>query len=251
MGTGTAVTPLAVRPHRLPVPHEPVWVTAESGDVTGAVVLLHAIGENRTGNNYLLRQVSDGCAASGLAAVRFDLPGCGESRSRLDVDAIDARVSEVTDAVVQRYPEVPVHWIARGLSAALLPDESDPRTGLRIALSPPDAGRLQSALADAPTVLAPRQPLTPDEVWTWTQIGAEPNLVGGLEVTTGLLRMLCDRLDPPRWDVAIVSAAAAHQSGLRLSTADPLFRAESDRAALSVLVARLVRSWPRWCRAHS
>src|SRR5215468_497643 len=96
MATAAGVTaPAARRPQRLPAPGEPVWVAVPADDARAAAVFLHAPGENRTGNNYLLRELADACAAAGVAAVRFDLPGCGESRAPFTDDTLDARVQQI------------------------------------------------------------------------------------------------------------------------------------------------------------
>jgi hypothetical protein len=252
MGTAVVMPPATLRPVRLPVPGEPVWVTPAPGQPHAVALFLHAIGENRTGNNYLLAELAHACAAAGVASVRFDLPGCGENRGRLTAAAWDARVAVVSGAVDTRYAQLPVHWIARGLSAAFLPVAGG--SGLRIALNPPDPAALDDALAGVQSTLAPCQPVTAPEASMWRAIGAEPNLIGGLRVPTATLRDMCRRLDDRRWDLAVVAAGSDGPTGraaFRMSTDDVLFRFESDRAAIAVLIPRLLGSWQQWRRAPS
>jgi hypothetical protein len=238
----------ALRPERLPGTGGPVWFT-EPPDAAAAVVLLHAPGENRTGNNYLLRAIADGCVRAGMAAVRFDLPGCGESREPLAAAAWDRRVDEVRAAVRSRWGGSAEHWVARGLSAALLPQAHG--GGLRVALSPPDRETLLRLLPPADSAPG-EQLLPPDDRALWTSIGAEPNLVGDSRVPVALVRDLAEQLAAERIDLAVL-ARDSESTGpaLRMSTADSLFRFEPDQAALSALVPMRLKEWWRWRPEHS
>ncbi|MDG4788039.1 hypothetical protein O7626_19190 [Micromonospora sp. WMMD1102] len=229
------------------------------GAPSAVVVLLHGLGENRTGNNYLFRDLADGCLRAGFAAVRFDLPGCGESRQEMDIRAWDLRIAEVTAAIDRWSPGTTVHWVARGLSGGLLPDRPGDR--LRVVLSPPSSAELLSRLPADATTLRPRIPLPADEVALWTALGAEPNLVGGLRVPVDLVRALAERLTPARYDLAVLPAEdpvagpavplSTAGPSVRMATADPLFRFESDRVALAMLVPQRLRRWRQWLPAPS
>lgn len=239
------------KPRRLVVDSQPVWVTEPVTPATGSVVILHAVGENRTGNNYLLRALAEGCARAGLAAVRFDLPGSGESVLGADLRSTDALVRAVSAAAAELVPGAPVHWVGRSLSAGLLP-RSEGSGGLRVALCPPDPTAVLEALDGAPDILAPVEPLGPEQARFWTGAGAEPNLVGGLTVPSDLLRALGRRLADQPWDFAIAPAGtppAIVGPSVLVCGADPLLRSEFDRAAVSVLLPRLLKEGTRWLRA--
>lgn len=245
------------RPRRLDADGQSVWLTEPVGEPTGSVVIAHGIGENRTGNNYLLRALADACARTGLAAFRFDLPGHGESTltgGHPDAYGLVRAVAETAGGLV---PGRPVHWVARGLSAALLPAGDggvETGAGLRVALSPPDPAALLSALDGAPALLTPTEPLGPAERQFWTAVGAEPNLVGGLSVPSELVGALVLGLRDRRWDVAVAppgTPPAITGPSVLVCGPDPLLRSEFDRAALSVLIPRLLHEGARWLPAPS
>lgn len=232
------------RPIALPGLPEPLWLTEPATGSTAVVVFVHAPGENFTGNNYLFRDLADGCVRANMAAARFDLPGCGESREPLDLAAWDKRIREVRAAIASWRADVVVHWVARGLSTALLPLEE---RGLRVALSPPAPQTLLPLLPADSGVLRSEPPLSSADTALWTAVGAEPNLVGGARLPADMVRTLAGRLTPDRFDVAVAARTAEHAGPvLRMSTTDPLFRFEADRAALSVLLPQRLREWYRW-----
>jgi hypothetical protein len=239
------MTTTQIRPTRLPAPADPVWLTEPETDWTDIVIFLHAPGENRTGNNYLFRELADACRSHGLAAVRFDLPGCGESLAAFGAAAWAARVAEVEEVVMRRRPQATVHHVARGVSCAFLPERAG--AGLRIALSPPEASSLASLLPVDCVELAPELPLSEAEEALWSALGAEPNLVGGLRLPAEEVRSMIDGLSSSRYDLAVLGSTSDGSGPMiRMATTDPLFRHESDRVALCALIPRYLKGWQLW-----
>jgi hypothetical protein len=107
---------------------------------------------------------------------------------------------------------------------------------------------LRPSLDGAPALLTPTEPLAPEENEFWTAVGAEPHLVGGLSVPAALVHALTVDLEHRPWDVAVAppgTPASVTGPSVLVSGADPLLRSEFDRAAVSVLVPRLLREGQR------
>lgn len=153
---------------------EPCLVSAaaaEAADATGTwVVLVHAPGENRTGNNYWLVQASRALAAAGIPSVRFDLSGHGESLGPKDAARWLAQ-ADAAVALAAARGATRVLLVARGLYCAQLDTAGAQASGLevlRVALFPlratpwpgwPDAAAVRRPPTSRPTL--PSRPRPP------------------------------------------------------------------------------------------
>jgi dipeptidyl aminopeptidase/acylaminoacyl peptidase len=71
---------------------------ADPADPAGAIIVAHGLTGQRIGQGYLLVELGRRLAEAGLACIRFDQAGCGESTGRF-VDHTVARLVEDTRAV--------------------------------------------------------------------------------------------------------------------------------------------------------
>ena len=81
------------------------------GEPRGAVVIVHGWGGCRIGPHRILVQVARDLAASGLAALRFDISGRGDSQGEPLATDLDMMIADVRGAVAwlrERTPGVPV-----------------------------------------------------------------------------------------------------------------------------------------------
>ncbi|MEN3305750.1 MAG: hypothetical protein V7603_1952 [Micromonosporaceae bacterium] len=217
---------------------DPILMTAPARP-RAALIVLHAPGENRTGNGYLFASLARTLTGHGVATARFDLSGFGESLGPPGVQIWDNQCLGALSAVRRELPGVPVHWLARGASAALLP--ADGTEGNRMALSPPLPEELRrlADLADPEGHVIGRASPPADEAGLWAWLGADPTLVGGLVLEADHLQDLALRLADPRWDTELGPADRQPRvlSRIVVSEEDPLVRLEAARIGLISLVA--------------
>lgn len=203
-----------------------------------ALVVVHALGENRTGNAYLFAELARGLVPHGIATARFDLMGCGESTGSASLAGWGEQCASVLDVVRAEMPGVPVHWLARGASAALLP--VDAGDVVRMALSPPTPEELALLVSTADNgLLVGRTGLPAEEALLWARLGADPSLIGGLELDAELVRQLGERLAEPRWDTELGPADRQPRvpSWIVVTESDPLVLLEAARFGLVSLLA--------------
>src|SRR5688500_3467071 len=125
----------------VPTPTGILLVRRPVAEPVGCVVLTHGLGENRTGNNYLFSTIAIRMAEHGLAAVTYDLSGFGDSLGPPDVDHWSRQAETARQHLAEAFPGRPLHWVARGAAAALLPAHWS--QGARVAISPPTADELR------------------------------------------------------------------------------------------------------------
>jgi pimeloyl-ACP methyl ester carboxylesterase len=220
----------------------------EAGADAPWVIMIHALGENRTGNNYWQARAAESLADAGFTAVRFDLSGYGESLGAKDVSVWDDQVRSAVSFAAEQGATA-VHVTARGLHCALLARLDVP--GCRVALYPPRHAALgwwsrnASAREQAGFVEAAYQP-DPDERAFWECCGAESNVVGGLRIPVSVLDTLIERVPTDgqsAWDLTVL--AAGHDGGPRPARLvcghDPLTRLETDRYGLEQALTRFLR----------
>ncbi|MFI8946889.1 hypothetical protein ACIGO6_10260 [Streptomyces sp. NPDC053750] len=210
--------------------------------------MIHAPGENRTGNNYWQAQTARRLASAGITVARFDLAGYGESLADKDLSVWDRQIAEAV-STARSYDASAVHVTARGLHAALLPDSAP---GLRVAVFPPEprdldwwgqnAGRSGTweARSDAPA----------DEVSFWAACGVETNLLGGLTapicVLDELVRRMCSSEAAPGWDLTLCTEEGRTADPSRMIAGrQGLARLEADRHGLQDVLHNALMMWPR------
>ncbi|MEV3950607.1 hypothetical protein AB0K62_24670 [Streptomyces halstedii] len=211
---------------------------------TAGVVIVHAPGENRTGNNYLLSHAAAQMAARSMATVNFHLSGFGDSLGRKDVATWATQVESAGAWLAAEIPGRPVHFIARGAGAAVLPTDAAP--GQRIAISPPTPAEVKELAATARHgSVTGLHPCPPDKATLWAALGAEPNLVGGLELPELVLMDVASRLETPRWDHEVVPRGreARVRSRVLLPADDLLVRLQTTRLGLTHTLIEFLRSW--------
>lgn len=212
------------------------------------LIMIHAPGENRTGNNYWQAQAARHLATAGITVARFDLAGYGESLDPKDVRVWERQIAEAVQTA-RSHGATAVHVAARGLHAALLPG---PVPGLRIAVFPPEPEELGwwlqhrerpghwEALPDAPV----------DEVDFWAACGVETHLLGGLTVPVRVLDELVGRLRAPDadagWDLTLCTERGRAGDRCRMIAGrHGLARLAADRHGLqSVLHSALAMRSP-------
>jgi hypothetical protein len=215
------------------------------------VIMVHAPGENRTGNNYWQARAADALARAGFAAVRFDLSGYGESLGRMNAGIWDEQLRGAVKVAVESGATA-VHVTGRGLHSALLAGLAVP--GLRIALYPPSAADLnwwsgpgRAGPRDGQIEAAHRP--EPAERAFWEACGAESSLIGGFACPVAVIDALVQRIaaaSQDDWDLVVAAADDRRSRSARLICGrDPLTRLESDRAGLE----RLLTGWLRGVRA--
>ncbi|MFE6915488.1 hypothetical protein [Streptomyces rubiginosohelvolus] len=238
MGVEQAVVRLEETDHGVVILRRPVQAP------TAGVVIVHAPGENRTGNNYFLSHAAAQMAAQNMATVNFHLSGFGDSLGRKDVATWAAQVESAGAWLAAETAGQPVHFIARGAGAAVLP--ADAARGQRIAIGPPTPAEVKALAATSHNgSVTGAHPCPPDEEALWAALGAEPNLVGGLELPEEVLIGLASRLDTPRWDHEVVPRGreARVRSRILLPADDLLVRMQITRLGLTHTLIEFLRSW--------
>ena len=224
------------------------------------VVLVHAPGENRTGNNYRLAEIASGLARSGFPSLRFDLAGYGESLRRMDIGTWQRQIAGAA-AEARSRGAARVWFLAFGLHSALLPSVPH-AAGPRVAVHPPTPkdlawwGRARTTTASAatagPTPLFEADGADPEQRAFWQACGAEPNLVGGLLLPRQLLDTLVEGIAQaallPRWEQTVVTEQAVGDSPFPVPVAcgaDPLTRPSDERTGLITALLDLMSTTDR------
>jgi hypothetical protein len=221
---------------------------ATSGSSTW-VVMVHALGENRTGNNYWLARAALALVEAGHTAVRFDLSGYGESLGDKDLTVWSQQIDTAV-RVAAESGATDIYVTARGLHCALLDRVGS--QARRVALFPPDVTALgwwsrRRGTLDPEAHIDAAADMDSGERSFWTACGAEANLVGGLEVPLSVMDgLIAGMAGDPRWDLVIAEAGGDRQprTGQLACGRDPLTRLESDRAGLEHLLIRWLRGSP-------
>lgn len=217
-----------------PTRHEPIIVTAPAHP-KAAVVLIHGPGETRTGTNFLLIEIERRLLAAGMAVARFDLTGHGESLHQADVGTWLEQIDDAQVLLRLQAGAAPLHLIARGAHAALLPGSWE--SGLRIAIVPPPAAAVRALAAEAggDEVVGRLEGPSPHPL-LWSRIGVVPSLRGGLTLSLPLLGELAERLDAGRrWDHECSPRHPLWPSGL--SETDSLVVKARTRALVANVLA--------------
>jgi hypothetical protein len=238
MGLEQALVRLEETEHGVVMLRRPVQVP------TAGVVIVHAPGENRTGNNYFLSHAAAQMAAHGLATVNFHLSGFGDSLGRKDVATWAAQVEAAGLWLTAELPGRPVHFIARGAGAAVLPPDAAP--GQRIAIGPPTPAEVKALAATSRHgSVTGVHPCLPDAAALWASLGVEPNLVGGQELPEEALIGMASRLESPCWDHEVVPRGrdARVRSRILLPSDDLLVRMQTTRLGLTHTLIEFLRSW--------
>ncbi len=211
---------------------------------SAGVVLVHAPGENRTGNNYFLSNAATQMVEQGIAAVSFHLSGFGDSLGHKDAGVWGEQVAAAGAWLATEVSGRPVHFMARGAGAAILPEQAG--AGQRVAISPPTPQEVRALAATSRQgVVTGVHPCPPDTAALWSALGAEPNLVGGLELPEKVLVDLAARLESPHWDHEVVPKGrdAQVRSRILLPADDLLVRMQTTRLGLTLTLIEFFRSW--------
>lgn len=238
MGSKQTLVRLAETEHGVLMLRRPV------GAPSAGVVIVHAPGENRTGNNYFLSHAAAQMAGQGFATVNFHLSGFGDSLGQKDAEVWESQVEAAGAWLATEIPSRPVHFIARGAGAAVLPKHAGP--GQRVAISPPTPEEVRALAGHARSeVVTGVHPCPPELATLWSALGAEPNLVGGLELPEEALTRLAARLESPRWDHEVVPKGrdARVRSRILLPADDLLVRMQTTRLGLTFTLIEFLRSW--------
>jgi hypothetical protein len=201
------------------------------------LVMIHALGENRTGTNYWQAQAARIIAAADIVVARFDLSGYGESLARMDVRTWRRQCANAV-AIARRHRARSVHMTARGVHAALLADQDI--DGVRVAVFPPRPDQLSwwSSVRDRPDADVLRVDASPigEERAFWEACGAETSRLTGFRVPVAVLRELVTPFveNDVEWTVAVASSPAP--SGALVCSGGPLTRLESERTGLAHLL---------------
>ncbi len=207
------------------------------------VFLLHGLGEDRSGHNYLWSQMARRLVSDGSTVYRCDLAGMGDSLLPLDLD-LWARQLDALGGLGQDHDRI--HVVARGAARCIVPDNW--RRGTVVALRPcgprdVDTG-LGSALGRA--VCGQVRPVPgdvgPEESRFWTALGTEVRAIGGASVSAFFLTQVASRTTPcpSCWTVlaAVHDADRVPEEAILLDTPSSLFLLEADRGQVLELVTR-------------
>lgn len=211
-----------------------------------AVVLLHGLGESRSGLNYIFHDLSRKCIDLGFHTFRFDLGGCGESTLPLSLDVWEIQIQKLIP-FLKRYKKV--HWIARGISLACIPLHN--QRGKTLALSPPLPGVLRELLPDVPWVrkddkfwVPATENLNDRAMAFWHLLGVEAECLGGFTISPEFLESLLSR----SWENTPGLKAFFGNSGVKIPDSSfhelwkdchPMFRYEKDRHKLKEKLTQL------------
>jgi len=243
-GDHTLDRPLASSTVLLEQPIEPLLVELPPGrrdlhQCAGLpwLVMVHALGENRTGTNYWQAQAARIIAAADIVVARFDLSGHGESLAGMDVRTwLRQCVDAVT--IARRHRARSVHMTARGLHAALLAGQD--LDGVRIAVFPPRPDQLRwwSSVRDRVDSELLEVDFSPggEERTFWEACGADTSRLRGFRVPVGVLRDLVTPFleGSVAWTVAVTSSRES--TGTLVCGGGPLTRLESERSGLAHLL---------------
>lgn len=135
-----------------------------------AVILLHGLGENRAGINYLFTELSEGIRRAGYAVYRFDLGGCGESLLPLSLQIWKQQIDTIL-TLTRSYRVV--HMAGRGISSVLL----FAGKGKKIAIGPMQhsllAKQLPKVVINSDNWVSTRKEENLEEESFWYSLGVE------------------------------------------------------------------------------
>lgn len=203
-----------------------------------AVLLLHGLGENRSGINYMFVEMSKAIRQKGFDVYRLDLAGLGESLLPLDVARWVEQVKWIIGQRRKRYENL--HIVARssGILAAPFDDEA---VGTVIAIQPPRyhvfsywmEQEMSEARNDSEAKIGREE--------FWLNLGVEPGLADGRFFSKGFFRQLSESIAniPYSRTVCITNGYTVPTDRLYLLTgADPLYRYQHERAALIRIILK-------------
>lgn len=223
----------------VPMELEPMLLEGPSPAQDRAVLLVHAPGESRSGNNFLMSLLARHLAKDGFLTGRFDLAGQGDSISEVDVEVWCNQVAEGVTLLKEAVEGGPVHVVAHGASAGLLAQPLP--VSHRVAVGPPTADEvLALAQLAVDGVVVGQYPCPVSQVRLWEVLGAEPNLIGGLCLPARELQRLAERLREVAWDTEIGPRTRHAQvlSSIIVAEEDVLLRLEAVRFGAAFLLGR-------------
>ena len=207
-----------------------------AGSPRGVAVLVHGLGENRTGLAYLHRLLSHTLVAGGVATYRFDLAGCGESmRCAPDLEAWTDEIEAVLE-LARAATGTDASVVVRGCGATAVSRTTAARV---VAIGPPSKPALDTALAGVPgDLVVDQHGLDARTVAVLDALGVERECAGGLEVPERFLRLL-RAWTPARWPETWVVTEPGRGEAPRFG-ADPLVRGFDERRQLAAWVRSIV-----------
>lgn len=212
-----------------------------------AVVFFHAVGENKSGLNYLFQEMAEEAHKAGFDSYRFDLSGSGESLGALSLLAWINQLQALSPHLSAYHK---VHAVARGTGSILL--SHYPFNGEMIAVGPPIKRIFEENLANlrfdklSDTLVTPlQQGQSIEEENFWYNLGAEAGCIGGLMLPLAFLDQVHQSLDPipSHWHTYYsdrVAAALELTNAVIVKGAHPLFWFASDRAFLKNELIRII-----------
>lgn len=222
--------------HRCALTEGSFFLLEEGNLQKEAIVFLHGLGENRTGVNYLFRDLSRALQEF-FTVYRFDLAGCGDSTLPLSMALWEKQLETLRKTHLARHRKT--HWISRGLSACLLPEEG-------IAIAPPIPAFILEILPMIPlepgeknwTPLGGQRTLSPSEEAFWHLLGVEAGCLGGFSTDRRFIENFSERSLSTRSRRTLYSKHgwpfALPVQAKQIDAAHSLFLFEQDRKNLCI-----------------
>jgi len=211
--------------------------------VGDGVIILHGLGEDRIGHNYIWSQMARHLASAGFTVYRCDLAGLGDSFLPLDPDLWAVQLDAVRRLVEDQGR---VHVVLRGASRCIVPD--DWRRGTVVALRPcgpqdigPGFARAQER-AVCGQIRPVQGEVTGEESRFWTSLGVEVRAIGGMSVSGFALSRIAAGATPCPSPWTVVAAASDSDrvpaGATLIDSSSSLFLCETDRRRLERIVTQ-------------
>lgn len=183
---------------------ESFYVLKESSGnmcINEALIFLHGLGENRSGINYLFKELAQGLTKNGVTTYRFDLSGCGDNDSPLSISRWRNQL-EVVQEITASYKRV--HFLGRGTGSIILP-----KSPLSIALNPFSkeyflnwVDKILLNLNEIDWTPIPNYCVGQDEDFFWANLGIESGCLGGFHIPQKFLEELKTNLEiSAEWNI--------------------------------------------------
>jgi len=231
--------------HLLRLRNKPFYLLQEGEEKESAIVFCHGLGENRTGINYLFRDLSRGLQTS-HSVYRFDLAGCGDSTLPLDLSLWEEQLAQIQRELSIKHKTI--HLVARGLSSFLLPQEG-------IAINPPIADFVLEQIDQIPlefhsTAWAPlgNRSIDEKEEVFWYLLGVEAGCLGGFRLNPTSLKQLNQKTLSTSSCKTLYCGQILNTLGkghnlsphILLKEAHPFFLFQKDRLTLCIQIKELL-----------